>query len=252
MVSLSRRLSASMARFTRRRSHQRSTGANNRSIRATAASTPRKTASHSGTVTDVATWPSLREGSSAGSRARRGGKHNGARAGGKISPGWVCVARHAPHRRGRALLWIPPIDALATRDALKQGQPDLGRTRPSAQNQLDVLEQSRLLGVARMVQGEVIRRERRNIDRVDAADDDGPEPGRHIAGSRHAAGKAAGNAERDVIGRGVKGDAVTDATDLCGQKLKAIAIDVGRGEDDLIDARHFGTVAIEIAQDLQQ
>jgi hypothetical protein len=45
---------------------------------------------------------------------------------------------------------------------------------------------------------------------------------------------------------------VAYAADLTGQELKAVAIDVGCGKNDLTDARHFGTVAIEIAQDLQQ
>src|SRR5436190_17878058 len=55
MVSLRRWLSSSMARLTRRRSHQRTAGSNRRSIRATAASAPARTASQSGIVTDVAT-----------------------------------------------------------------------------------------------------------------------------------------------------------------------------------------------------
>src|SRR5690349_20792571 len=112
----------------------------------------------------------------------------------------------APLRALRAdLFWIAPIDALTGGNALKQRQADLRRTRPRPQDQFYVLEQSRLLSVARMVEGEIFRRERRNIDRVDTTDDDRPKPSRHVAGTRHATGKAARNSKRYIVGRGIEG-----------------------------------------------
>ena len=61
MRSFRRWLSSSMARLTRRRSHQRKAGANSRSTRATAARQTTATASQSGIVTDVAIYSASRD-----------------------------------------------------------------------------------------------------------------------------------------------------------------------------------------------
>ena len=156
----------------------------------------------------------------------------------------------------RAATWnvgsgIPPVRAGRTGDPFQSGQSLIRRTCARQQQSLDVLDQSGLLGVGRLVHGEISDAQRRDVDGVDPGDDQRAVL-RNVAGARDPAGKPARDAERQVVRRRIERDPVADAIDLLREACECVAIDVGRDEDDLVNARRAGRRLPEIGEDAQQ
>src|SRR5690606_32226397 len=133
---------------------------------------------------------------------------------------------------------VAPEFASGSRNSLKDRNALLRRALTRLDQQLDIVEQLRLLRIARMVEREELRMDGRDVDGIDTRDDDWPF-GRHIAGTGHAAPKFTRYGQCTIVRRSEQSDTVTNALNFLGQKFKRITIHIRRRQDHLGNANAF-------------
>src|SRR5690606_11258983 len=128
--------------------------------------------------------------------------------------------------------WIAPERALGGGHALKNWNALFRRPLSGLDQELNIVQQFRFLGIAGMVEREQLSVDGRHINGVDS---------RHydrtiwwnVTRTRDTAPEVARDSQRPVVRRGEQRDAAADALDFLCQKLEGVPVNIRRGQNDL-------------------